>query len=338
MLDEDSRLHVVIAHHLRDVARDVEQRVVAKERPAALDVEGRDGIVVERGDCCPGERGLRKQVVRVRPGEELPEARQHFRAVVHVARRLIQRACVLVRPVDPDGHLGERRLVERVEQRVHVADRVDLILARLLRPAGPRRAKEGHAAGALFIPPLQPAIRGRLRRDVPIHAQHLVVARPVLHGLENVVVLPAAGRVVRVRQGEQVQQRGSDGVEAAGRNNIAGEAGRSAGSGAAVARKERVADVDQPALRVERLREVAAALECGRHPPLVQAAGIGALQDVLREEEEQLVAALVEARPRNQDRPAQCPCLVVERVERRLALGGHAESALLPPAELVAVQ
>ena len=56
------------------------------------------------------------------------------------------------------------------------------------------------------------------------------------------------------------------------------------------------------------------ALERGRHPALIQAARIGALQDVLREEEEQLVAALVEARARNQDRPAERPRLVVERV------------------------
>ena len=69
------------------------------------------------------------------PGRTACSPGKHERAVVDVARRRSSGAGVLVRPVHADRELGERRLVERVEQRVHVADRVDLVLAGLLRPA-----------------------------------------------------------------------------------------------------------------------------------------------------------------------------------------------------------
>ena len=90
-------------------------------------------------------------------------------------------------------------------------------------------------------------------------------------------------------------------------------------------------------LVVERLREVSVPLELGRHPALLQAAGIGAGENVLRPEEEQLVAAPVEGRAWNQHRPAERPGAVVEIVVRRLALRRHALGALPAAAELVAV-
>ena len=75
-------------------------------------------------------------------------------------------------------------------------------------------------------------------------------------------------------------------------------------------RQLRIADEDQPALVVERLREVALPLERRRHAPLIQAARIGPRQQVLRPEEEQLVAPLVEVAPRESapDRRASRPC------------------------------
>src|SRR4029450_4751436 len=59
---------------------------------------------------------------------------------------------------------------------------------------------------------------------------------------------------------------------------------------------------------------------------------------VLREEEEQLVAAGVEAGPGNQHRAAQRPRAVVELIRCRVALRRHALAALTAAVELVAVQ
>src|SRR4029450_5081021 len=88
---------------------------------------------------------------------------------------------------------------------------------------------------------------------------------------------------------------------------------------------------------VPRLREIATPFEFGRHAPLVQAPGVGARQEILRPEEEQLVATAVEARAWNQNRPAQRPRGVVEGVQRRLALCRDTLAALLAPQVLVAV-
>ena len=128
--------------------------------------------------------------------EELRHARQHEPAVVGITRGLVERAGVLVRPVHADRELAEQRRAERVQQRVHVADGVDLVLRRHLRPAA-GRAEQRDAAGALLVAELQPPVRRRVRRDVPVDAQHLIVARPVLLGLEDVVVLIRAGRIGR---------------------------------------------------------------------------------------------------------------------------------------------
>jgi hypothetical protein len=80
----------------------------------------------------------------------LRQARQHDRAVVAIERRLIEWARVLVRPVHAHGYFRERAVVERVQQRVDDAERIDLVLARQLRPplCG---AKERHLAHAAFV-------------------------------------------------------------------------------------------------------------------------------------------------------------------------------------------
>ncbi len=201
MLDEEAGLQRVSTLDLGQVAREVPEPVVAEERPPGLDVERPD-----RSRRAATEARLRHQVVRVGRREVLTEARQHLRPIVDVLGLLVERARVLVRPVHADGELGKRRRVERVQQRVDVADRVDLVLARLLRPSGAGRAEKRDAARALLVAELEPAVEGRVGPDVPVHPQHLVVPRPVLHGLERVVVLVGAGRIARVRQREEVQQ------------------------------------------------------------------------------------------------------------------------------------
>ena len=181
------------------------------------------------------------------------ETWQHDRPIVGVLRRLVERAGVLVRPVHADGELGEGARVERVQDRVDVAERVDLVLARLLRPARARRSEERHSAGTLLISPLQPAVCGRVLRDVPVHAQDLVVARPVLHRLEGVVVLIRAGGVRGIRQREQIQERLPDRIEPARRDPVPRETRRSARHAVARAGEERIANEDQTSLAVERL-------------------------------------------------------------------------------------
>ena len=72
-----------------------------------------------------------------------------------------------------------------------------------------------------------------------------------------------------------------------------------------VPREQRIADENQLIVLVPGLREIALPFERRRHPALVQAAGIGAREPVLRPEEEQLVAVLVEAGARDEYRVRQ---------------------------------
>src|SRR6202022_3903601 len=94
--------------------------------------------------------------------------------------------------------------------------------------------------------------------------------------------------------------------------------------------QERVANEDETARAVQCLREVAAPFERGRHTALVEPARVGAREEILRPEEEELVPFRVEP-SRQQHGPADRPGLVVELVQR-LA------QSLLASTELVAVQ
>src|SRR4029453_4699018 len=172
--------------------------------------------------------------------------------------------------------------------------------------------------------------------DVPVHPQDLVVAWPILYCLECVVVQIGAGRIARVREREEIQERLRGWINPALRDLVVGETRRSAAGAVAGAGERRVADENQLPSAVKRLREVARALELRRHPPLVEATGIRARQDVLRPEEEQLVASVVELRLGQQHRPAEGPRGVVERIQRWIALCA-VQTALLTTLELVPV-
>ena len=223
-----------------------------------------------------------------------------------------------------------------MQERVHIADGVDLVLRRHLRPpAG--RTEQRDTARTFFIPVLEPPVRRRTRRDVPVDAKHLIVSWPILLRLEHVVELVRARGIRGVRQREQVQERSGIRIDPVGRYAIAGEAGRAAGGRCAVARQQRIADEDQTTLVVERLREIALTLERGRNPPLVQGAWVGAAEEVLRPEEEQFVSTAVEGRVRDEHGSADRPRRVVERVERRLALR-RLRGTQNAPRVLVAVQ
>ena len=169
---------------------------------------------------------------------------------------------------------------------------------------------------------MQTSVHGRLLRDVPVDAQHLIVARPILCGLEYVVVLVRTGRIGGVRQREQIEERLAHGIDTVGRDHVAGEACWPARGRAAIAGQQRVAYEDLTALTVHRLREVATTFERRRHPSLIQIAGVGAGESILREEEEQLVASAVDGSPRLEHRAAKRPRAVIERVRRRVALCG----------------
>ena len=95
-----------------------------------LDAERRN-----RSGRAAREGGLRKNVERIGFGKELRHPRQHDTAVVRIPRDLIERARVPMRPVHADRELAEQRRTQRVQHGVHVADSVDLVLGRHLRPA-----------------------------------------------------------------------------------------------------------------------------------------------------------------------------------------------------------
>src|SRR5439155_16439866 len=71
---------------------------------------------------------------------------------------------------------------------------------------------------------------------------------------------------------------------------------------------------------------------------MIQVAGVGPGEAILREEEEQLIAAAIEACAGKEDGTAKRPGAVVERVRRRIALCRLTGVALLAPQEFVAVE
>ncbi len=150
------------------------------------------------------EAGVRQQVQRVRrPGRTAGNAGQHAGTRVRVERRLVQRRRVLVSPVHAGRRLDKRRRIDRVEQRVHVADRLGLELRG--HPREEASESEGRRqAGPALVPELNAAVHGRPRTGIPIEPQHLVVAGPVVHRLERVV---EPRRVRCVWQRKQVENR-----------------------------------------------------------------------------------------------------------------------------------
>ena len=139
-------------------------------------------------------------------GNERRESWQDLRSVVSVELRLVQRRRVLIPPVHADRDFGEERRAEGVEQGADEADRLAFERAHHLGPPG-GRAERRRGTRALVVAELKPAVRGRRRTDVPVHAHHLIVSWPVRHGLVGVVVLIAARRVGRIRRREQAQER-----------------------------------------------------------------------------------------------------------------------------------
>jgi hypothetical protein len=142
----------------------------------------------------------------------------------------------------------------------------------------------------------------RVVADAHVHAaQRLVVVLAERNVLDVVVAIGL--RRVDVGQRQQFEQNLAIGVDLAGRHD------------AAVA-GERLVSVRAQAGKVRRVTEVAVAHGLGRHPRL-QSAGVEVLLVVLvAEEEEHLVAALVEVRARDQQRTAD-----VEAGEVELVLG-----------------
>lgn len=194
----------------------------------------------------------------------------------------------------------------------------------------------GHAARSLFVAELHAGVERGVLRGVPVHPEHLVVPRPVLHGLEGVVVRVRSGGG-RIREREEVEQRLRCRVDPPLWNDVTRETGWPAGLAGAVSRQQRVTDVDQATLLVEGLREIAATFELRGHPALVQPPGVGARENILRPEEEQLVPVAVELRARDEHRASERPGGVVERVRGGIALRGDPLRTLPPPVELVAI-
>ena len=245
------------------------------------------GVEVHRSVVAPAARVRRGDLV-VRVAED---------ALVRVAEGLAGDGVAvvdLVREVDVgdrEDRLVRQGGVEDVGQAGR--DRVGAVL-----PADRRRV--GHLA--LAVPPPQADDEGLglaldvvaqehlgVVRDVEVEAREPLPAVLVDEEVVDVVVAAGRGRVgVRVR--EEVQHRPAAGIDPVGRHDPAGEVGRGVDE-AAAADRARVAEVavahrrgGDPGLDVARVEGLAEVLEAG--------------------EEEDLVAVLVEAGARDEERAA----------------------------------
>src|SRR5262252_10413753 len=108
-------------------------------------------------------------------------------------------------------------------------------------------------------------------------------------GLVHIVVVAGTAGIDGVGHRKQVEQRLSDGIDTPDWNLVVGEARRASLDAVARAGERRIANEDQASLVVTGLREVSRALERRRKTPQVERTRVGALQQVLRPEEKQLL-------------------------------------------------
>src|SRR5581483_10779176 len=114
-----------------------------------------------------------------------------------------------------------------------------------------------------------------------------------------------------VRQRKYAQQLLSVLVDAIGRNDVAREHGPA----------ERIGDRHQFSALIERLRKIALPFERGRKRLVGNVGRHGKRQELLRPEEEQLVAIVIELRVREQNRTAEEVARVIKTIARaRLAV------------------
>ena len=165
-------------------------------------------------------------------------------------------------------------------------------------------ADEGHQLGA----------------DVVIDAQNLVDVRTELREQRAEVEAALTGGIERQTGGvglrEQVQHRQSGGVDAAGRNAVAGEDGLVGGG---------VINRDRDALRGDGLREIARAFQRRRHRERV-VDDVGVAEVIHGEEEKHFGAILVEVDSGNQQRTAEGPAGIGVPVFRL----GHVQLVIEP--------
>ena len=170
------------------------------------------------------------------------------------------------------AHDAERggRFVHEVDAERAAVGRLQALLALRVALAVevpvPTGAERAAVADRERIPVAPPHRQPILRRRVEVDLQLVEALRHVADVLIPVVVLAEADAPVgEVRIGKLVQERAADRIEPVGRDDVAGKAGRSAGGRAAGARAQRIADEDQAAVGIERLREVPLALERSGH-------------------------------------------------------------------------
>ena len=223
----------------------------------------------------------------------------------------------LLGAVHAEGQFVEQRRAEGVDQSRNHARRADLVLDGQLRPA---RACEHEIELALerFVVIDAAPVELRPGADVPIHAKDGVAPRLVYRRLDQRVI--GTRRIDGVGRRQHLQQRLPVAIDAVRRNAVARERR---------AVVQRIPDRDERAALVERVREVAFPLGRGREHAADQVGGILARQELLRPEEEQLLAVLVEVA--DGDRSAEKVARVVESV-----LGPRQPVAV--PEELVGVE
>ena len=234
--------------------------------------------------------------------EELRRARQaprvrSFAIECRLARRGSRAVRDQFRPTVTSATVDR---VERVQQRVHRADRADLVRRVELRPAGV--AAVAGAGAEERVAPREFTSLPNCTRRVERRAPARCCSRCAAPG--RCAASPARSGRCSCTAGCRV---GSVAFGSGNRFSICWPIGliRLAGillpgkqpgppvvdvARQPLRRQQRILDPDAAALAVERLREVAGPLERRRHRAQRQAARVVARQEVLRQEEEQLVA------------------------------------------------
>ncbi len=135
----------------------------------------------------------------------------------------------------------------------------------------PRRPCCDFAAPLIRVPVLEREIEAVVCTRPPIDADDVVHLRILGVLLGRVVELPLREPAVEIGAlRKHPQQREPVLVDAVGRNDVAGEAPWPARDGVAGPFAERILDVDESSLRIERLREISLQLPRGRHRPIAQ--------------------------------------------------------------------